>query len=264
MRPSFSFKFQALRFFSPISLFAVKVIECNLRASRSFPFISKTFDFNFISLATKVMAGMPARAGTFSPVDLDFVGLKSAQFSFSRLQGADPTLGVEMMSTGEVACFGHDQYEAFLLSIMAAGFKIPKARRNVLISVGSSGKPALLETCGRLVRSGYTLYATPGTHAFFQKEGLSSILLEKPNSGKSPNVIDYIRERKLDLVINDAESGERELVTDGFLIRRTAIDFSVPLLTNVKCAILFALAIERVKTFHIRSMEEYYSSSNLL
>jgi carbamoyl-phosphate synthase large subunit len=239
----------------------VKVIECNLRASRTFPFISKTFDFNFISLATRVMAGLPAKPGNFSLVDLEYVGIKAPQFSFTRLQGADPTLGVEMLSTGEVACFGHDMYEAFLLAMISAGFKLPDRTRNILVSIGSGGKPALLESCKRLQSLGYNLFATEGTKKYLEETGeIDNITeLHKPRSGKSPNVTEYLSSKKLDLVINDPENGDKESLTDGFLIRRAAVDFGVSLITNVKCAILLSLALERVKTFNIRSMEEYYS-----
>jgi hypothetical protein len=237
----------------------VKVIECNLRASRTFPFISKTFDYNFISLATRVMVGLPAKPGTFSPMDLDYVGIKAPQFSFSRLQGADPTLGVEMMSTGEVACFGADMYEAFLLAIRAAGFKMPDKTRNILISVSSRGKETILECCKRLQALGYNLYATEGTHKHLTSAGLTDIVeVFKPSSKQSTSVIDLIQQHKLDLVINDPDAGDKETVTDGFLIRRAAVDFGVSLITNMKCALLLSLALERVKHYHIKTMDEFY------
>jgi carbamoylphosphate synthase large subunit len=242
----------------------VKVIECNLRASRTFPFISKTFDFNFITLATKVMAGMPCKPGNFSLVDLDYVGIKAPQFSFTRLQGADPTLGVEMMSTGEVACFGHDQYEAFLLSIQAAGFKLPSKEKGILVSIGDVGKIALLDSLRKLQSCGYTLYATEGTAEFLTRSKLENItVLHKPSSSESPSAIEYIQNRKVDLVINDSEASSSESFTDtdGYLIRRAAIDFGVSLITNTKLAILLSIALERVPKYTIRSMEEYYQTS---
>lgn len=264
------------------------MIECNLRASRTFPFISKTFDFNFISLATKVMVGLPAKAGTFSLVDIDYVGIKAPQFSFTRLAGADPTLGVEMVSTGEVACFGPDMYEAFLLAIISAGkcalqahcsharlftpspllrpvagFKLPDRTRNILISVSGMGKVALLDSIKRLEQLGYNLFATEGTKKYLESQGVQATELYKPRSGKSPNVTEYLSSRKLDLVINDPENGDKETITDGYLIRRTAVDFGVSLLTNVKCAVLLSLALERCKTFHVRSMEEHVAASGL-
>jgi len=237
----------------------VKVIECNLRASRTFPFISKTFDFNFISLATKVMAGLPAKPGTFSLVDVEYVGIKAPQFSFTRLHGADPTLGVEMVSTGEVACFGVDMYEAFLLAIQSAGFKLPDKTRNILISVGTLGKPAILDCCQRLQRLGYNLFATEGTKKYLEETGGMSGVSEvhKTSSGKSPTATSLIQSRQVDLVINDPETGDREMVTDGYLMRRTAVDFGVSLITNVKNAVLLSYALEKVKTYHIKPIEEY-------
>jgi carbamoylphosphate synthase large subunit len=237
----------------------VKVIECNLRASRSFPFISKTFDFNFIALATKVMAGLPAKPGSFSLVDVEYVGIKAPQFSFTRLQGADPTLGVEMVSTGEVACFGVDMYEAFLLSIQAAGFRLPERTRNILVSFGTLGKPAMLESCQRLQRLGYHLFATEGTKLFLEKTGGMRDVTEvfKNSSLREPKAATLIQQRKVDLVINDPETGDKESETDGYVMRRAAVDFGVSLITNVKCAVLLSLALERVKTFHVRSIEEY-------
>jgi len=242
----------------------VKVIECNLRASRTFPFISKTFDFNFIGLATKVMAGLPAKPGNFSLVDIDYVGCKAPQFSFTRLAGADPTLGVEMMSTGEVACFGADMYEAFLLAMLGAGFKLPDVTRNILVSVGSHGKVALLDSIRRLQSLGYNIFATGGTKAYLDENGLKDVTeLHKPSSGRTPNVVEALTSRKIDLVINDPENGDKEALTDGYLIRRTAVDFGVSLVTNTKVAILLSLALEKTKTFHIRSMEEYVLASEL-
>jgi carbamoyl-phosphate synthase large subunit len=244
----------------------VKVIECNLRASRTFPFISKTFDFNFISLATRVMVGLPAKAGTFHLVDLEYVGVKAPQFSFTRLQGADPTLGVEMVSTGEVACFGGDMYEAFLLALIAAGFKLPVRTRNILVSIGSQGKPALLDCVRRLQGLGYHIFATEGTRAFLEGEGgmKGVVELAKPSSGAAPNAVDFLREKKLDLVINEPETGDKESTTDGYRIRRAAVDFGVPLITNSKCAVMLSIALEKLAQkggafFNIRSMEEYYS-----
>ena len=251
----------------------VKVIECNLRASRTFPFISKTFDFNFIALATRVMVGLPARPGTFHLEDLEYVGVKAPQFSFSRLQGADPTLGVEMCSTGEVACFGVDMYEAFLLASMSAGFKLPTRTRNILVSIGTSGKTSttLLDAVQRLGRLGFHIYATEGTKVFL--EGVGGMVgkvteLAKPSaSGRKegvPGALEWIKEKQLDLVINEPESGDKEGTTDGFRIRRAAVDFGVSLVTNAKCAVLLSIALEkfaqRVGGFSIRSIDEFYSS----
>ena len=246
----------------------VKVIECNLRASRTFPFISKTFDFNFIALATRVCVGLPARPGVFHLEDIEYVGVKAPQFSFSRLQGADPTLGVEMVSTGEVACFGVDMYEAFLLAIIAAGFKLPLRTRNILVSIGSTGKGALVDCIRRLQRLGYNIFATEGTKNFLESAeggGMRGVVaLAKPSSGAAPSALDYLKTKKLDLVINEPETGDKESVTDGFLIRRAAIDFGVSLITNAKCAVLLSLALEKLAQksghFTIRSMEDYYTN----
>jgi carbamoyl-phosphate synthase large subunit len=248
----------------------VKVIECNLRASRTFPFISKTFDFNFISLATRVMAGLPAKQGHFSLVDLDYVGVKAPQFSFTRLQGADPTLGVEMVSTGEVACFGVDMYEAFLLALVAAGFKLPLKTRNVLFALGSHGKPALIDCVRRLQALGYNIFATEGTKLYCEAEGVMNVTaLAKPSADKGPgSVYERIASRQLDLVINEPEVGDKEATTDGYLIRRAAVDYGVPLITNAKVAILLSLALERMHakkgSFTIRSMEDYYAAAAAL
>ena len=248
----------------------VKVIECNLRASRTFPFISKTFDFNFISLATRVMCGLPARPGVFHLEEIEYVGVKAPQFSFTRLQGADPTLGVEMVSTGEVGCFGVDMYEAFLLAIIAAGFKLPTRTRNILVSIGSTGKPALLDSVKRLQRCGFNIFATEGTRNFLESAegGMRGVApLAKPSSagGGAPSVLEYLKTRQLDLVINEPETGDKESITDGFQIRRTAVDFGVSLITNAKCAVLLSLALEKLALrsggFSIRSMEEFYASA---
>jgi carbamoyl-phosphate synthase large subunit len=248
----------------------VKVIECNLRASRTFPFISKTFDFNFISLATRVRAGLPAKPGHFSLVDLEYVGVKAPQFSFTRLQGADPTLGVEMVSTGEVACFGVDMYEAFLLALVSAGFKLPLRTRNVLFALGSHGKPALIDCVRRLQGLGYNIFATEGTKVYCEEMGLTNVTgLSKPSADKSlggpPSVVDFIANKQLDLVINEPEVGDKDATTDGYLIRRAAVDYGTSLITNAKVAILLSLALERMHAkkgaFTIRSMEDYYASA---
>ena len=209
------------------------------------------------------MVDLPVKPGTFSLLDIDYVAAKAPQFSFKRLQGADPALGVEMVSTGEVACLAPDAYEAFLLAIMSAGFKLPHRTRNILITVSESGKAALLDTCRRLAALGYHLFATGGTRAALQAGGVTSVTeLAKPNGavpGGPPSVIEYLRAGKLDLVLNDAEAGDRDSVTDGYLIRRAAVDYGVSLITNVKSAMLLGVALERVKVFHVRSIEEYHS-----
>ena len=238
----------------------VMVIECNLRASRTFPFVSKTFDTNFISLATKVMIGLPAKPANISLVDLAYVAVKAPMFSFTRLQGADPTLGVEMMSTGEVACFGQDLHEAFLKALLSARFQLPTKSKAVLLSVGGlESKTAVLESCRQLVATGLKLYATEGTAEFLKDSGVPVTVAYKPNSGKTPSAIDLISERKVDLVINDPQQGQADGVSEGYKIRRAAVDYGVSLITNLKCAILLAAALHKVKHLPIKSIEQYYS-----
>ena len=213
------------------------------------------------------MAGLPVKQGVFSLVDVEYVGVKAPQFSFTRLQGADPTLGVEMVSTGEVACFGHDMYEAFLLALVASGFKLPFRTRNILVALGSTGKKALAECVIRLQRLGFNIFATEGTAAFLRDEATMTgiTVLEKPRSGKSPSVIEFITSKQLDLVINDPEVGDKDATTDGYLMRRAAVDFGTSLITNSKVAILLSLALEKLherrtlggKDFPIKNMAEY-------
>jgi len=241
----------------------VKVIECNLRASRTFPFISKTFDFNFISLATKAMVGLPLKPGSFSLVDLDYVGVKAPMFSFTRLQGADPTLGVEMMSTGEVACFGQDLHEAFLKALLSTGFKLPKAGSAVLLSFGDAEKKHLIEAAEVLSNLGFQLYATEGTHGRLAEDGVPSEILYKPSADKKPSAVDALESGKIQLVINDPRAGDRLGTTDGYVIRRTAVDFGVSLITNSKCAVLFANALAKIRSFPIKHVDEYYTLGHL-
>ncbi len=236
----------------------VKVIECNLRASRSFPFVSKTFDFNFISLATKVMVGLPVKAHQISLLDLDYVCIKAPMFSFTRLQGADPTLGVEMASTGEVACFGQDVHEAYLKALLSSNFKLPTRTRNIFLSLGPhEAKLAFLPCARQLVADGYNLFGTPGTAAYLAENSVPVTTLYKPSSPDTPNAKDYLSTAKIDLLINIPGASQAEL-TDGYHIRRTAVDFGVSLITNIKCAVLFATAIHKVKSFPIHSVEHYY------
>jgi carbamoyl-phosphate synthase large subunit len=239
----------------------VKVIECNLRASRTFPFISKTFDLNFINLATKAMLGLPVKSVPIALVDIDYVGVKAPQFSFTRLHGADPTLGVEMASTGEVACFGTDMHEAYLKALLSAGFKMPKDKK-VLVSIGHDDhKREFAESAKILEEMGYEIFATPGTAAYFASIGVKATSLHKPNAPKAgmPNATDYISTGKIDLVINVPEGSNREELTSGYQIRRAAVDFGVSLINNIKCAVLFAQAIQKVRKFEICDIAEYYA-----
>jgi len=228
----------------------VKVIECNLRASRTFPFISKTFNVNLIELGTKVMLGQLVRSEKIHPVDLGFVGCKVPVFSFSRLKNSDPRLGVEMQSTGEVACYGMNKYEAYLKALVSAGFKLPE--KNILISIGpSQDKIELGHVIHHLTEMGFQLYCTKGTYEFFKKELESmghlfnAILVHKPHVRKSPNVNELISGGKIDLVINVPDSMDSQGVTDGFKIRRLAIDSAVSLLNDVKTTRLFIESLYR-------------------
>jgi len=238
----------------------VKVIECNLRASRSFPFVSKTFQTNFIELATRVMCNLPAVPKEIKLLDLDYVGVKCPMFSFARLQGADPTLGVEMVSTGEVACFGQDVHEAFLLAMMSAGFKIPK-KKKALFTVGPMHeKMSLVDSARQLADAGYTLYASEGTHHFFSAKGVKSIMATKSSNSEdeATYVLDLITSRTVDLVINVSDSLSMKEDSLGYRIRRASIDFGVPLITNGKVAELLIASLIRVTKVPCLSMGDFY------
>jgi carbamoyl-phosphate synthase large subunit len=215
----------------------IKVIECNLRASRSFPFASKVTGENFAALATQALLGRAPTDKRYQTLDLDHVGVKAAQFSFSRLEGADPRLGVEMASTGEVACFGSTAGQALLLSLLAVGFRLPHAGGNVLLTVGRlEDKLDMLAAAETLHRAGYALCATRNTHEFLQSRGIPSILLHKISEPRSPNIREYLEQRRIDLVIDIPTSEARGGQTDGYHIRRIATDRNIPLITNVQLA----------------------------
>ena len=223
----------------------VKVIEANVRASRTFPFVSKTLKVDFIELATRVMAGAPVAPAQISLLDLDYVAIKAPMFSFTRLLGADPVLGVEMASTGEVATFGEDKYEAILTSMRATNFKAPKT--NVFLCIGPlQAKLEFLESARELVDMGLKLYGSQGTAEFFTQHGLPITMLNKPSTDIKPNVREMLSSQELELVINVRDShASQGSQTDGYLIRRTAVDFSVCLLTDVKLATLLIHALHR-------------------
>lgn len=240
----------------------VKVIECNLRASRSFPFASKVTGYNFIEIATKAMLGdksvLALKKSPPRTLDLDYVGVKAPQFSFPRLKGADPVIGVEMASTGEVACFGDDLYEAFLKSMISVGFVLPK--KNILLSIGRiEDKAEFLPAAKKLVDMGFRLFATEGTHAFLNEYGIKSTMLHKIRSGLKPNLLDALAEHEIDLVVNIPKNYSREEVTDGYLIRRKAVDLNIPLVTNVQVARVIVEAIERysLDDLKIKEWREY-------
>jgi carbamoyl-phosphate synthase large subunit len=236
----------------------VSVIECNLRASRSFPFVSKVLRINFIDIATEVMMGRPVPVHGGSVMDLNYVGVKAPQFSFTRLEGADPVLGVEMASTGEVGCLGDDFEEAFLKALLSVGFRLPV--KSVLLSTGPiEDKAAFLEHARMLLDMGVKLFATEGTAAFLGANGVPAEVLHWPSEAKSPNALEYLSQRKVDLVINiPKNSGEEELTND-YLIRRKAADFGIPLITNLQLAqrLVEALSKKSIAELQIKSWQEY-------
>lgn len=221
----------------------IKVIECNLRASRSFPFVSKVMKINLIDIATKVMLGIPVEKPDESLFELDYVGVKAPQFSFARLLKADPVLGVDMASTGEVGCIGETYYEAILKAMLSVGYTFPK--KNILISSGPSrSKVELLESARMLKERGYNLFATEGTHRFFSENGVENTLLHWPDEeDRQPNTIEYIKNKKIDLVINIPKNYTKRELKNGFMIRRNSIDFNVPLITNARVASAFIFGI---------------------
>ena len=236
----------------------VKVIECNLRASRSFPFVSKVFKINLVDLATKVIMDKRVPKIDRSSFDLDYVGIKAPQFSFTRLKGSDPILGVEMVSTGEVACLGDDFNEAFLKSLISVGSKLPK--KTILLSTGPiESKAEFLKSTRILDRMGFKFYATKGTSDFMKTNGLKSEALYWPLENKEPNTLTYISDGKIDLVINIPKNIEKEELDNDYLIRRKAVDFNVPLITNLQLAKRFveAIYVTTPKDLKIKSWDEY-------
>lgn len=236
----------------------VKVIECNLRASRSFPFVSKIFKMNFIDLATRVMMGENLSPVDKSCFELEYVGVKAPQFSFTRIKGADPVLNVEMASTGEVACLGENFEEAFLLALLSVGFQFPE--KNILLSTGPFESKALfLPDAKRLQELGYKLYATLGTADFMKYNGIPAEVLYWPLEKKEPNILTFIEEGRLDLIINIPKSAEEVELTNDYLVRRKAVDFNISLITNLQFAERFIDAISRIKPedLPIKSWDEY-------
>ncbi len=236
----------------------IKVIECNLRASRSFPFVSKTLKINFIDIATKLQLGLKVKKPEKSAFELDYVGVKAPQFSFARLKGADPVLGVDMVSTGEVGCFGEDFYQALLISMLSVGFKIPE--KGVLFSAGTSySKVELLDSVKLLFEKGIKIYATPESHEFFKTNGIDSELVFCPISGKSPDASEIIKSGKVELVVNIPKQTSENKVSDDFAIRRAAVDFGVSLITNSKVASSFITAFckKELKTIPLKHYGEF-------
>ncbi|MBR2235927.1 MAG: carbamoyl phosphate synthase large subunit, partial [Prevotella sp.] len=240
----------------------VKVIECNLRASRSFPFVSKILKRNFIETATRIMLDAPYERPDRSEFDIDRIGVKASQFSFARLQNADPVLGVDMSSTGEVGCLGDDLNEALLNAMIATGYRLPKPGAAILISSGAAkGKVSLLEPAQQLMKKGYEVYATGGTAQFFRDNGINAVTVSWPDEQGENNVLDMIAQHRFALIINVPKNHTKRELTNGYRIRRGAIDHNIPLITNVRLAKAFieaftALGEDDIK---IKSWQEYNS-----
>lgn len=236
----------------------VMVIECNLRASRSFPFVSKVLKTNFITIATEVMLGKDVPKLSKSLFDLEYIGIKAPQFSFTRLHKADPIIGVDMASTGEVGCIGEEYYETLLKSMLAVGYTIPK--KSILISSGpTEDKATLLEPCRMLRSKGYELYATRGTQEFLAKNNIEATVLHWPDEDKKPNTLDYLREKKIDLVINIPKNLSANELYNDYEIRRNAVDLNIPLITNSRLAKAFIIAICKysIDELPVKSWDEY-------
>jgi carbamoyl-phosphate synthase large subunit len=236
----------------------IKVIECNLRASRSFPFVSKVLKINFIELSTQVLLEKSIEKPNKSVFDLDYIGVKAPQFSFSRLQKADPVLGVDMASTGEVGCIGETFYEAILKAMLSVGYLFPK--KNILLSTGPMrSKVELVNSCRLLAEKGYNLFATQGTAQFLEMNGIPSTVLHWPDENKKPNTLDYIRNKIIDLVINIPKDLSKSELSNDYMIRRSAVDFNIPLITNARLASAFLTAICKltIEDITIKSWDEY-------
>ncbi len=236
----------------------IKVIECNLRASRSFPFVSKVLKINFIELATKVMLGVPVVPPSRNLFDLDYVGIKASQFSFNRLQNADPVLGVDMSSTGEVGCLGNDTSHALMKSMLSVGQRIPQ--KTVLISSGSAKQKAeLLDACKMLVDHGYELYATGGSSRYLTLNGIKNTLVYWPNETGKPQALDMLHDKEIDMVINIPKNLTPTELDNGYKLRRAAIDLNIPLITNPRLAsaFIYAFCNLSIDDLAIKSWSEY-------
>lgn len=236
----------------------IKVIECNLRASRSFPFVSKVLKINFIELATKVMLGLPVEKPSKNLFELDYVGIKASQFSFNRLQKADPVLGVDMASTGEVGCIGDDTSCAVLKAMLSVGYRIPQ--KNILLSTGTpKQKVDMLGAARMLVRKGYKLFATGGTHKALEENGIDSTLVYWPSESGHPQALDLLHNKEIDMVVNIPKNLTAGELDNGYKIRRAAIDLNVPLITNARLASAFinAFCTMSIDDIAIKSWEEY-------
>ena len=238
----------------------VKVIECNLRASRSFPFVSKVLKRNFIETATKIMLDVPVETPDSSTFDIDYVGVKASQFSFARLHKADPVLGVDMSSTGEVGCLGSDFEEALLTSMISVGYPIPQ--KGILVSSGDvRGKVELLDACKMLAAKGYKIYATDGTQKFLGDHGIQATAVcwpDEESNGKA-NITKLMSSHQIDLVINIPKDQTKRELTNGYKIRRSAIDHNIPLMTNARLASAYirALMSKSIEDIKIKTWQEY-------
>ena len=236
----------------------IKVIECNLRASRSFPFVSKVLKINFIELATKVMLGLPVEKPEKNLFELDYVGIKASQFSFNRLQKADPVLGVDMASTGEVGCIGEDTSCAVLKSMLSVGYRIPE--KNILMSTGTpKQKVEMLKAAQELKDKGYNIFATGGTSKFLTENGIENTRVFWPSEEGKPQALEMLHKKEIDMVVNiprDLTAGELD---NGYKIRRAAIDLNIPLITNARLASAFihAFCTMTIDDIEIKSWDEY-------
>lgn len=236
----------------------IKIIECNLRASRSMPFVSKVLKVNLIEQATKLMLDIHVEKPHKSAFDLDYIGIKAPQFSFSRLKDADPILGVDMASTGEVGCIGDNFYEAILKSMLSVGYTIPK--KNILLSTGPMrSKVELINSCRLLQEKGYNLFTTFGTHNFLKLNGIESTPLHWPDENKKPNTLDYLSSGMIDLVINIPKDLSKTELYNDYTIRRSAVDYNIPLITNARLASAFLIAVATidVEDIGIKGWGEY-------
>ena len=236
----------------------IKVIECNLRASRSFPFVSKVLKINFIELATKVMLGLPVEKPEKNLFELDYVGIKASQFSFNRLQKADPVLGVDMASTGEVGCIGMDTSCAVLKAMLSVGYRIPK--KNILLSTGTMKQKAdMMDAARMLVNKGYKLFATGGTHKTLAENGIESTHVYWPSEEGHPQALEMLHRKEIDMVVNIPKNLTAGELSNGYKIRRAAIDLNIPLITNARLASAFinAFCTMSVDDIAIKSWAEY-------
>lgn len=237
----------------------IKVIECNLRASRSFPFVSKVLKINLIELATRIMLGLPVEKPAKSLFDLDYVGVKASQFSFNRLQKADPVLGVDMASTGEVGCLGEDSRSALLKAMLSVGQRIPA--KNILLSTGDGKQKAEVLAASAMLRyHGYKLFATPGTSRYLTENGVENTLVHWPSEeGQQPQALDMLHNKEIDMVVNVPKNLSTGELTNGYKIRRAAIDLNVPLITNARLAsaFIYSFCTQKLDDLEIKCWQEY-------